>query len=38
MMRDTLLEADALFSTLSHMPEQIIFCYPNADAGSRALD
>lgn len=37
MMRDTLLEADALFSTLSHMPEQIIFCYPNADAGSRAL-
>jgi UDP-hydrolysing UDP-N-acetyl-D-glucosamine 2-epimerase len=37
MMRDTLLEADALFSALSHMPEQIIFCYPNADAGSRAL-
>lgn len=37
MMRDTLLEADALFSALGHMPEQIIFCYPNADAGSRAL-
>jgi UDP-hydrolysing UDP-N-acetyl-D-glucosamine 2-epimerase len=37
IMRDTLLEVDALFSALSYVPEQIIFCYPNADAGSRAL-
>jgi UDP-N-acetylglucosamine 2-epimerase (non-hydrolysing)/GDP/UDP-N,N'-diacetylbacillosamine 2-epimerase (hydrolysing) len=37
MMRDTLLEADALFAALSTIPEQIMFCYPNADAGSRAL-
>jgi UDP-hydrolysing UDP-N-acetyl-D-glucosamine 2-epimerase len=37
MMRDTLLEADALFAALSNIPEQIMFCYPNADAGSRAL-
>jgi len=37
MMRNTLLEADALFAALSNVPEQIMFCYPNADAGSRAL-
>jgi UDP-hydrolysing UDP-N-acetyl-D-glucosamine 2-epimerase len=37
MMRDTLLETDALFAALSSVPEQIMFCYPNADAGSRAL-
>jgi UDP-hydrolysing UDP-N-acetyl-D-glucosamine 2-epimerase len=35
--RDTLLETDALFSALAALPEQIIFCHPNADAGSRAL-
>jgi UDP-hydrolysing UDP-N-acetyl-D-glucosamine 2-epimerase len=35
--RDTLEEADALFAALSKLPEQLLFCYPNADAGSRAL-
>lgn len=34
---DTLEEADALFSALEQLPEQLLFCYPNADAGSRAL-
>jgi UDP-N-acetylglucosamine 2-epimerase (non-hydrolysing)/GDP/UDP-N,N'-diacetylbacillosamine 2-epimerase (hydrolysing) len=35
--RDTLLETGALFSALATLPDQIIFCHPNADAGSRAL-
>jgi UDP-hydrolysing UDP-N-acetyl-D-glucosamine 2-epimerase len=35
--RDTLEEADALFAALAALPDQILFCYPNADAGSRAL-
>src|SRR6478736_947909 len=35
--RDTLLETDALFSALAALPDQIVFCHPNADAGSRAL-
>lgn len=35
--RDTLQEVDALFAALETLPEQILFCYPNADAGSRAL-
>lgn len=35
--RNTTREADALFEALAAMPEQILFCYPNADAGSRAL-
>src|SRR6202790_1996306 len=35
--RDTLQEVDALFSALRNLREQILFCYPNADAGSRAL-
>jgi UDP-N-acetylglucosamine 2-epimerase (non-hydrolysing)/GDP/UDP-N,N'-diacetylbacillosamine 2-epimerase (hydrolysing) len=34
---DTLQETDALFSALSQIPDQLLFCYPNADAGSRAL-
>ena len=34
---DTLLEADALFESLSSLPLQIAFCFPNADAGSRSL-
>lgn len=34
---DTLQETDALFSALSQLPGQLLFCYPNADAGSRAL-
>jgi UDP-hydrolysing UDP-N-acetyl-D-glucosamine 2-epimerase len=35
--RDTTREADALFDALQAVPEQLLFCYPNADAGSRAL-
>src|SRR5580658_4484558 len=35
--RDTTREADTLFAALESVPAQILFCYPNADAGSRAL-
>jgi len=35
--RDTLEETGALFAALETLPDQILFCYPNADAGSRAL-
>jgi UDP-hydrolysing UDP-N-acetyl-D-glucosamine 2-epimerase len=35
--RDTLEEAGALFAALNTFPERLLFCYPNADAGSRAL-
>jgi UDP-N-acetylglucosamine 2-epimerase (non-hydrolysing)/GDP/UDP-N,N'-diacetylbacillosamine 2-epimerase (hydrolysing) len=35
--RDTTREADALFAALRSVPAQFVFCYPNADAGSRAL-
>jgi UDP-hydrolysing UDP-N-acetyl-D-glucosamine 2-epimerase len=35
--RDTLQEVEALFTALGNLREQILFCYPNADAGSRAL-
>jgi UDP-hydrolysing UDP-N-acetyl-D-glucosamine 2-epimerase len=35
--RDTLQEAGALFTVLENLTDQILFCYPNADAGSRAL-
>jgi len=35
--RDTLQEADALFESLARLPDQLLFCYPNVDAGSRAL-
>jgi UDP-hydrolysing UDP-N-acetyl-D-glucosamine 2-epimerase len=35
--RDTVREADALFAALRMLPDQILFCYPNADAGSRQL-
>jgi len=35
--RNTLQEADALFTALENLTDQILFCYPNADAGSRAL-
>jgi UDP-hydrolysing UDP-N-acetyl-D-glucosamine 2-epimerase len=34
---DTIHEADALFAALATLPDQILFCYPNADAGSRQL-
>ena len=35
--RNTVQEADALFAALAMLPDQILFCYPNADAGSREL-
>jgi UDP-hydrolysing UDP-N-acetyl-D-glucosamine 2-epimerase len=35
--QNTLEEADALFAALAALPDQILFCYPNADAGSREL-
>ncbi len=35
--RDTTDEADALFDALAHLSGQILFAYPNSDAGSRAL-
>jgi UDP-hydrolysing UDP-N-acetyl-D-glucosamine 2-epimerase len=35
--RDTLQEADAVFGALENLTDEILFCYPNADAGSRAL-
>jgi UDP-N-acetylglucosamine 2-epimerase (non-hydrolysing)/GDP/UDP-N,N'-diacetylbacillosamine 2-epimerase (hydrolysing) len=37
LAQDTLEEADALFAALAKLPDQLIFCYPNADAGSRTL-
>jgi UDP-N-acetylglucosamine 2-epimerase (non-hydrolysing)/GDP/UDP-N,N'-diacetylbacillosamine 2-epimerase (hydrolysing) len=35
--RDTLSEADAVFAALAQLRQQIVFCYPNADAGSHAI-
>ncbi len=35
--RDTTREADALIEALSGLSQQMFFCYPNADTGSRAL-
>jgi UDP-N-acetylglucosamine 2-epimerase (non-hydrolysing)/GDP/UDP-N,N'-diacetylbacillosamine 2-epimerase (hydrolysing) len=37
ILRDTTVEADAFFAALERAAGQIIFVYPNADAGSRAL-
>jgi UDP-N-acetylglucosamine 2-epimerase (non-hydrolysing)/GDP/UDP-N,N'-diacetylbacillosamine 2-epimerase (hydrolysing) len=37
MARDTLEEADPLFGALAALQDQMLFCYPNADAGSREL-
>ena len=37
ILRDTNAEADAFFAALAHAPGQIIFVYPNADAGKLAL-
>ena len=34
---DTTREADALFEALARIDGQVLFCYPNADAGSRTL-
>jgi UDP-hydrolysing UDP-N-acetyl-D-glucosamine 2-epimerase len=35
--QNTLEESDALFAALETLPDHLIFCYPNADAGSRTL-
>jgi UDP-N-acetylglucosamine 2-epimerase (non-hydrolysing)/GDP/UDP-N,N'-diacetylbacillosamine 2-epimerase (hydrolysing) len=35
--RDTTREAGALFQALGRVADQILFCFPNADAGSREL-
>jgi UDP-N-acetylglucosamine 2-epimerase (non-hydrolysing)/GDP/UDP-N,N'-diacetylbacillosamine 2-epimerase (hydrolysing) len=37
ILRDTNAEADALFAALAQAPGQLIFVYPNADAGSYTL-
>ncbi|HMD77310.1 MAG TPA: UDP-N-acetylglucosamine 2-epimerase [Terracidiphilus sp.] len=37
ILKDTTAEADALFSALAQTPGQLLFVYPNADAGSYAL-
>jgi UDP-hydrolysing UDP-N-acetyl-D-glucosamine 2-epimerase len=37
ILKDTNAEADALFAALAQSPGQLLFVYPNADAGSRAL-
>ncbi len=37
ILKDTTAEADALFAALSQTPGQLLFVYPNSDAGSYAL-
>jgi UDP-hydrolysing UDP-N-acetyl-D-glucosamine 2-epimerase len=37
IVRDTTQEAESLFTALENVDAQILFCYPNADAGSHAL-
>ena len=37
ILKDTTVEADALFAALAQAPGQLLFVYPNADAGSYAL-
>jgi UDP-N-acetylglucosamine 2-epimerase (non-hydrolysing)/GDP/UDP-N,N'-diacetylbacillosamine 2-epimerase (hydrolysing) len=37
LARDTTQEANSLFEALATLPEQLLFCYPNSDAGSRFL-
>jgi UDP-N-acetylglucosamine 2-epimerase (non-hydrolysing)/GDP/UDP-N,N'-diacetylbacillosamine 2-epimerase (hydrolysing) len=37
IVRDTLREADELFAALEQIDRQVLFCFPNADAGSREL-
>ena len=37
LARDTLCETDALFDALERLSDQVLFCFPNADAGSREL-
>jgi len=37
LARDTLCEVDALFGALERVSGQVLFCFPNSDAGSREL-
>ena len=37
LLKDTTIEVNALFSALSQVSSQVVFVYPNADAGSRRL-
>jgi len=37
LARDTVSEADAVLAALEKITQQIVFCYPNADAGSHQL-
>lgn len=37
LRRDTTTEADALFAALEALPDTVLFCFPNADAGSYRL-
>jgi len=37
LLENTTEEADALFATLAKVEGQMLFCYPNSDAGSRSL-
>ena len=37
ILRDTNAEADAFFTALNQAPGQVVFVYPNADAGGLAL-
>ncbi len=37
LARDTTFEADSLYEILAGLEQQILFCFPNSDAGSRAL-
>ncbi len=37
LLSHTVAEADALFEALQSLGQQLIFCYPNADTGSRLL-
>ncbi len=38
IQRDTISEADAVFAAFEKIPQQIVFCYPNSDAGSHQLN
>lgn len=37
LLRDTVEEADEVFAALDRLSQQVVFIYPNADAGSRQL-
>jgi UDP-N-acetylglucosamine 2-epimerase (non-hydrolysing)/GDP/UDP-N,N'-diacetylbacillosamine 2-epimerase (hydrolysing) len=37
IFKDTTAEAEAVFAALAEVRGQILFCYPNADAGSHSL-